>query len=163
MQTDTLLFTSNLRAALVGIPISLAPPAVWLDLEDGSPPVLAWPLFPEHYARLRISCLAIEDRWAAGNYPEDKLRVVRQRWQVLEAWALEFWGEMVLMAAYRQGLQGGFPAPLPEPPPLVSDPFTRPKSVHMPGVSGAAVRRERQRQRQVSGTTSRIKLTPPAA
>ena len=52
MRTDTLLFTSNLRTALVGIPIDLVPPAVWLDLADGSAPVPAWPLFPEHYARL---------------------------------------------------------------------------------------------------------------
>lgn len=153
MRTDTLLFTSDLRTALVGIPIDLVPPAVWLDLADGSPPAPAWPLFPEHYARLRMSCLAIEDRWAAGNCPQDKLQVVYQRWQVLEAWAQERWGEMVLMAAYCQRLEAGFPGSLPEPPSLFSDPFGVVRQTHSPGVSGAAVRRERQKQRQSTASS----------
>lgn len=163
MRTDALLFTSDLRSALVGIPISLLPPAVWLDLESGTHPVPAWPLTPPHHARVKLSCLALEDRWAQGDYPLEKIQVVWQRWQVLDDWASSCWSEQELLAAYSHGLREGFSTPLPQPPPLVSDPFTRPKSVHMPGVSGAAVRRERQRQRQVSGTTSRIKLPPPAA
>ena len=153
MRTDTLLFTSDLRTALVGIPIDLVPPAVWLDLADGSPPAPAWPLFPEHYARLRMSCLAIEDRWAAGDYPEEKLRVVWQRWEVVEAWALECWGESALMAAYCQGLQAGLLGALPKPPPLFSDPFGVVRQTHSPGVSGAAVRRERQKQRQSTASS----------
>lgn len=120
---DTLLYTADLRSAIVRISSSLMPASVWLTLPGQEHPVPAWPLTAMAWVALWQACVKLEDRWSADQYPRARIEVIWERWQKIDCWAVENLGEEALLSA--RALGGPIEIRGPDPPPLypVMTPF----------------------------------------